>query len=65
MFGGSFMMQWGIGLVAEAARVQLGYDDAAGLRLAFGLVLAGNVVTYAWFVRGWRRHAPVAAAQAA
>jgi len=65
MFGGSFIMQSGIGLVAEAARVRLGYDDAAGLRLAFGLVLAGNVVTYAWFVRGWRRHAPVAAAQAA
>ena len=33
------------------------YDDAAGLRLAFGLVLVGNVLTYAWFLRGWRRHA--------
>ena len=66
MFGGSFVLQWGIGLVAEAARVQLGYDNATGLRLGFGIVLAGNVVTYAWFLHGWRRHAPlVSAVQAA
>jgi MFS family permease len=57
MFGGSFVLQWGIGLVAEAARVQLGYDNTDGLRLAFGIVLAGNVLTYAWFLFGWRRHA--------
>ena len=62
MFGGSFVLQWGIGLVAEAARVQLEYDNAAGLRLAFGLVLAANVLTYAWFLRGWQRHAHLSGA---
>ena len=60
MFGASFVLQWGIGVVAEVARVQLGYDNAAGLRLAFGVALAGNVLTYAWFLRGWRRHASLA-----
>jgi hypothetical protein len=66
MFGGSFLAQWGIGVVAEAARVQLGYDNAAGLRMAFGLVLAGNVITYVWFARGWRRFAfPTPAARLA
>jgi predicted MFS family arabinose efflux permease len=57
-----FILQWGIGLVAEVARVQLGYDNVAGLRLAFGLVLAGNVLTYAWFLRGWQRHAHLSGA---
>ena len=36
-----------------------GYDTAAGLRLAFMLVLGGNVLTFAWFLHGWRRHAPL------
>ncbi len=42
------------------ARANSSYDDAAGLRLAFGLVLVGNVLAYAWFLRGWRRHASLA-----
>jgi predicted MFS family arabinose efflux permease len=63
MFGTSFAVQWGIGLVAEAARNFLGLDRAQGLSAAFGLVLAGNVITYAWFVRGWRRHALLALAR--
>ncbi len=57
MFGGSFLAQWGIGIVAEAARRGFGLDQAGSLRMAFGLVLLGNVVTYAWFARGWRRYA--------
>jgi hypothetical protein len=57
MFGGSFATQWGIGLVVDAARVKLGLDTAGGLRLGFAVVLALNVLTYAWFARGWRRHA--------
>jgi predicted MFS family arabinose efflux permease len=57
MFVGSFATQWGVGVVAEAARAGLGLDRAGGLRLAFALVLALDVLTYAWFVYGWRRHA--------
>jgi len=57
MFGGSFAAQWGIGVVAEAARRGFALDEAGGLRAAFGLVLAGNVLTYAWFARGWRTYA--------
>jgi len=65
MFGGSFMMQWGIGVVAEIARRSLSLDEAGGLRVAFGVALAGNIVTYAWFARGWKRFAsPRIAAQA-
>jgi predicted MFS family arabinose efflux permease len=62
MFGGSFIAQWGIGVVAETARRGFALDEAGGLRVAFGLMLAGNVATYAWFVRGWRRHATAAGA---
>ena len=65
MFGASFLAQWGIGLVSEAARVQLGYDYVTGLRLAFGVVLAGNILTFAWFLRGWRRHVSLVAARQA
>jgi len=61
MFGGSFAAQWGIGVVAEAARRGFALDEAEGLRAAFGLVLVGNVLTYAWFARGWRRYATTAA----
>ncbi len=45
MFGGSFVAQWGIGVVAETARRGFALDEAGGLRVAFGLVLAGNIVT--------------------
>ena len=62
MFGGSFAAQWGIGVVAEAARRGFALDEAGGLRAAFGLVLAGNLLTYAWFARGWRRYATATAA---
>ena len=56
MFGGGFVAQWGIGLVVDVARAGLGLDAAGGLQLAFALVLTSNVLTYAWFALGWRRH---------
>ncbi|HEX4886184.1 MAG TPA: MFS transporter [Casimicrobiaceae bacterium] len=57
MFVGSFASQWGIGLVADAARVLAGADAAGGLRIAFAVVLLLELATLAWFALGWRRHA--------
>ena len=48
-------MQWGVGLVVDGAGAALGLDTAGGLKLAFAIVLALNVVTLAWFAAGWRR----------
>jgi predicted MFS family arabinose efflux permease len=60
MFGGGFVAQWGIGLVVDAARAAFGMDAAGGLEVAFALVLALDVLAYAWFAWGWRRYAPFA-----
>src|SRR5512144_2076430 len=59
MFAGSFAAQWGIGVVVDAARAALALDTASGLRLAFAVVVALYAFSYAWFARGWRRHARV------
>lgn len=64
-FGGGFVAQWGIGLVVDATRATLGVDAAGGLRIAFSLVLALDVLTYAWFAWGWRRHPQIAHASIA
>ena len=61
MFAGSFTVQWGIGIVAEWAALAMGLDAAGGLRVAFGFVAAVDLIAFAWFARGWRRHAAVAA----
>jgi MFS family permease len=53
----SFAMQWGIGLIADAARAWLGVDGAGGLRVAFIAVLCAEAFGYVWFALGWRRHA--------
>jgi len=58
MFGGGFAAQWGIGLVVDAARVAAGLDASGGLQVAFGLVLFLELIAYAWFALGWKRHAP-------
>ena len=58
MFGGGFIAQWGIGLVVDATRTGFGLDAANGLKFAFALVLALDMLTYAWFAWGWRLHAP-------
>jgi predicted MFS family arabinose efflux permease len=60
MFMGSFLTQWGIGLVVDWARTGLRFDTVGGLKLAFAIVLGGNALTYAWFAAGWRRHARAA-----
>jgi predicted MFS family arabinose efflux permease len=62
MFSGSFAMQWGIGLIVDAARSRLGIDTGAALQLAFTLVLVVEFLAYGWFVFGWRRYAVVAPA---
>jgi len=62
MFSASFLAQWGIGVVVDLARRTLDVDAAAGLRLAFLLVFALDVVALAWFAVGWKRHARIAPA---
>ncbi|CAG0955142.1 putative sulfoacetate transporter SauU [Burkholderiales bacterium] len=57
MFAGSFVAQWGIGVVADAARATAGVSVAGGLRFAFVLVLALVAASFAWFLVGWKRHA--------
>jgi MFS family permease len=57
MFGGTFAIQWGIGLLVDASRENLGLDTAGGLRVAFAVVLAGYALSFLWFLRGWKRHA--------
>jgi hypothetical protein len=64
MFAGSFVLQWGIGIVAEAATAALHVDASDGLRAAFALALAADALAYAWFARGWRRHAALQAVPA-
>ncbi len=62
MFGGSFITQWGIGVFADAARAAWALDAAGGLKAAFVVILVGDVLTYLWFLRGWKRysvHLPV------
>ena len=56
MFGGSFVTQWGIGIVAEFARTLGGLDAAGSLRAAFALILVGDILAFAWFAYGWRRY---------
>lgn len=56
MFGGSFVTQWGIGVLVDVTRRVFALDTAGGLSVAFTIILLGDVATYAWFVRGWRRY---------
>jgi predicted MFS family arabinose efflux permease len=57
MFTGSFVAQWGIGVIAETAHEHFAIDQAGGLRVALGFALAANVLSFLWFLRGWARHA--------
>jgi len=64
MFGGSFVVQWGVGLVADAVRVASGASVAEGLRVAFVIVIVFYATAFAWFIRGFRRHGKAAPAYA-
>ena len=48
IFGGVFVVQWGIGLATDALR-HLGLDDADALRGAMSLYLLACVLSYAYF----------------
>jgi sugar phosphate permease len=65
MFVGSFAAQWGIGLIIDATRGLGQTGSEAGLRTAFAVVLTCHVLTYVWFLAGWRRHAVTRVARAA
>jgi|WetSurMetagenome_2_1015567.scaffolds.fasta_scaffold22103_3 sugar phosphate permease len=56
LFVGSFAAQWGIGVVVDLVR-GAGGGNAVGLERAFLIVLVANLLAYAWFALGWRRHA--------
>jgi hypothetical protein len=57
MFMCGFVAQWGVGLIVDAARAILGLGTSEGLKLAFAIALTLDVLAYAWFGWGWRRHA--------
>jgi len=56
MFAGSFAVQWGIGMIADAARALTGASVADGLRVAFAIVIVCYAATFVWFLRGFRRY---------
>ncbi len=60
MFSGSFLVQWGIGLIVDGARASAGLDTAGGLRVAFAMVTVAYALSFAWFIAGWRRYASIA-----
>jgi hypothetical protein len=48
-FGGTFVVQWGIGLVVDLLIVR-GYTQASSLRLAFAGLVALQVASLGWFM---------------
>ncbi|HQU49082.1 MAG TPA: MFS transporter [Casimicrobiaceae bacterium] len=57
MFSGSFVVQWGVGVIVDAVRLATGGGVADGLRVAYAAVLSLVAAAYLWFLAGWRRHA--------
>lgn len=57
MFAGSFFTQWGIGVVIDLARGGFGASAAAGLRSGLLLLFALQLLSWLWFLAGWRKHA--------
>ena len=58
MFGGSFVAQWGIGVVVDLGRAMLGgrHGGWAAPRVSRWCSRSTSLA-YAWFAFGWRRHA--------
>jgi predicted MFS family arabinose efflux permease len=56
-FAGSFLTQWGVGVVVDLVGIYWAYAPAAAFRFAFLLVLAMQVAAWSWFMLGWRRYA--------
>lgn len=56
MFTGSFALQWGIGMMVDAARAATGASVADGLRAAFVIVALAYAVALGWFLHGFHRH---------
>ena len=50
IFAGVFCVQWGIGLLIDALRLQ-GLDESAAFRAAFAVFGVCCVAAYAWFLR--------------
>jgi hypothetical protein len=60
IFAGVFCMQWGIGLLIDAAR-RSGWAEGEAFRLAFGIFGLCVLLSTLWFVRPPRRwRAPLA-----
>ena len=53
VFAGVFVVQWGIGLLIDAARAR-GADDLLAFRVAFSVFGALGVLSYAVYRRGAR-----------
>jgi MFS family permease len=53
IFAGVFCVQWGIGLMIDAAR-SLGLDEASAFRAAFAVFDALCLLSYVWFLIGRR-----------
>lgn len=52
IFGGVFVVQWGIGLLVDALRA-LDWTGVQAYRGAFGVMLGCNLLSYVWFL--WRK----------
>jgi len=57
MFGGSFLVQWGIGIAVDVARDRYGLATRDGLQAAFTIVVVLDAAACAWFATRWRHHA--------
>ena len=49
IFGGVFLIQWGIGLLVDGFSA-LGLDQVAAFRAAFATYLVANLLSYGWFL---------------